>query len=128
MSRYLDAVQQKGLIVRERGKVRAISLPRHPAGALPLLGRIGAGSLQEAIEDPELLNIGAILGKEGRAVLKVEDDSLIGLAIAAESFLVIDPDLRMAKGSRDDSTDRVIAGNHGGEDVGFRERRRQATE
>jgi len=90
VAHYLDALEQKGLIIRERGKVRAISLPRHPVAALPLLGRIGAGGLQEAIEDPELLDIGAILG-EGCVVVKVEDDSLVGLAITAGSFLVIDP-------------------------------------
>lgn len=91
VSRYLDALQDKGLIVRERGRERAIGLRRQPMGSLPLLGTIGAGGLQEAIEVPDSFDIGAILGKEGIAVMKVEDDSLVGLAIPAGSFLVIDP-------------------------------------
>ncbi len=91
VSSYLDSLQQKGLVSRERGKERTIRLARQPTRALPLLGRIGAGGLQEAIEDQGSLDMGALLGKEGLAVLEVEDDSLVGLAIPAGSFLVIDP-------------------------------------
>ena len=91
VSHYLDTLQQKGLIRRERRKRRAISLVRRSVSVLPLYGRIGAGSLNEAIESQESLDVGQIIGKEGRAVLRVDDDSLVGLAIPAGSYLVIDP-------------------------------------
>ncbi len=64
---------------------------KEPPRALPLLGRIGAGGLREAIECAESFDPQEIIGPEGRALLAVDDDVFLGLDIARGSYLVIDP-------------------------------------
>jgi len=83
---YLDRLEAKGLLTRERGRPRSIRLIRRPVGKLPFLGRISAGGLTEAIENKESLDLGAIVNAEGRTVLQVTDDTLMGLDIAPGSY------------------------------------------
>lgn len=88
---HLKALERAGLIEREPGRARSIRLVKEPPHALPLLGRIGAGGLREAVECAETFDPQEIIGPGGRAVLAVEDDIFIGLDIAPGSYLVIDP-------------------------------------
>ena len=89
--KHLTALERKGVIVRDPGKPRGVSLRKRLGRRLPLLGHIGAGGLSEAVENEECFDLGEIIDGEGRGVLKVEDDKLIGLDIAPGSYLIIDP-------------------------------------
>jgi len=90
---HLKALEKKGLIIREKNMSRAIQLATEPADerGLPLLGRIAAGVLHEAIEQDERIEFDDILKPKTRNhfVLEVSGDSMIEDQISDGDYVVI---------------------------------------
>jgi repressor LexA len=90
---HLKALEKKGLITREPNMSRAIQLSREPAEerGLPLVGRIAAGPLLEAIEQKERFDFEAVFPNknENLFVLKVTGDSMIEAQIADGDYVVV---------------------------------------
>lgn len=77
ISRCVHSLKEQGkLILREKG-YRNIAIPEPEGLVLPLLGSIAAGSPIEAIEQPENLDLGAILAGKNNYVLSVKGNSMI---------------------------------------------------
>jgi repressor LexA len=88
---HLKALEKKGLISREPNMSRAISVSQdspQPQG-LPLLGRIAAGVLHEAVENTERLDLGDLFGGPDVFALKVHGDSMIEDQIADGDFVIV---------------------------------------
>jgi len=92
--RHLEALEKKGFISRAHG-ARAIQVRdalRGAAAYLPLVGEVPAGPLRHASEEVEQwLPVPARWGGEGRFILRVRGDSMIGDGIHDGDLLVVDP-------------------------------------
>jgi len=90
---HLKALEKKGLIVREPNMSRAIRLSAAPSETkgLPLVGRIAAGTLHEAIEQQERVDFSEMFNGEDRdlIVLQVDGESMIEDQIASGDFVVV---------------------------------------
>lgn len=92
---HLKALQKKGLIHREPNMSRAIQLLDEPTNAppptgVPLLGRIAAGPMTEAIEQTdEALEFTEWQNSENKFALRVNGNSMIDEHIADGDFVVI---------------------------------------
>jgi len=90
---HLKALEKKGLITREPNMSRAIQLSTEPAEdrGLPLVGRIAAGALQEAIEQQERFDFEAVFPNknENLFVLRVTGESMIEAQIADGDYVVV---------------------------------------
>lgn len=90
---HLKALEKKGLIVREPNMSRAIMLATDTPEnkGLPLVGRVAAGRLHEAIEQDERIDFANIFNPDpgDLFVLKVSGDSMIEDSIADGDFVVI---------------------------------------
>ena len=70
---HLTALQKKGLINRTNNQARSIVLTdevNEELRGFPLAGRVAAGSLMEAVEQTERLDVGALWPKKERTFLK----------------------------------------------------------
>jgi len=87
---HLKALEKKGLITRESGMSRAIQLTE-PLNrmALPLHGRIAAGSPIQAIEQQDHVDFGSLFEGESQFCLRVSGNSMIDAQIADGDFVVI---------------------------------------
>ena len=90
---HLTELRKKALITGTRGRARSLSLTaaarevlenlagdNQPAASeceIPLLGTVAAGIPIEAVEDPQVLPIGAVLAGPDVFALKVRGDSMI---------------------------------------------------
>lgn len=92
---HLTGLAERGLIRWEKGKNRAIQLldePEAPAGELPILGRIAAGSPIEALGDGrETLDLASLWAKGGNYLLEVRGQSMIDDHIAPGDLVVVRP-------------------------------------
>jgi repressor LexA len=93
---YLQALERQGVISRERYGRRAIEInPSHPlihgSTELPLLGFIAAGSPVDAVEVPEMLDIGETFpaGRDFFA-LRVRGDSMVDEGILDGDYVVME--------------------------------------
>ncbi len=90
---HLKALEKKRLITREPNMSRAIRLAAEPLrdSGLPLVGRIAAGVLHEAIQQDERIDFSAIFANRDQNlfVLKVEGDSMIEDHIADGDYVVV---------------------------------------
>jgi repressor LexA len=89
---HLKALEKKGLIRRSPNKSRAIELTREAIDAekgLPLAGRVAAGSVQLAIEQPERIDFGDFFNQPDMFVLQVTGDSMIEAQIADGDYVVV---------------------------------------
>ncbi len=89
---HLKALQRKGLIDRSSHKSRAIQLTAEVSEelkGLPLVGRVSAGMLDEAVELNERIDFGEFWNSSGNYVLEVEGDSMIEAHIAPGDYLVV---------------------------------------
>lgn len=89
---HLKALEKKGLILREPKMSRAITLAQEPAEearGLPLLGRIAAGPLQEAVADAERVDFTSLFQGDDLFVLRVTGDSMIDAQIADGDFVIV---------------------------------------
>jgi repressor LexA len=90
---HLKALERKGLIRRSAHKSRSIVLTDQAAEevhGLPLAGKVAAGSLMEAIEQTERIDLASIWTRKGTYVLSVSGDSMIDAAIADGDYVVVE--------------------------------------
>ncbi len=90
---HLKALEKKRLITREPNMSRAIRLAAEPLRdtGLPLVGRIAAGVLHEAIQQDERFDFSEVFANRDQNlfVLKVEGDSMIDDHIADGDYVVV---------------------------------------
>jgi repressor LexA len=96
---HLKALEKKGLITRQPNMSRAIQLSSRdvPEGravvvdepGLPLVGRVAAGVLHEAVEQRERIDFGEMFARRNQFVLEVHGDSMIDAQIADGDYVVI---------------------------------------
>ena len=91
VQRILDRLEGQGLIQREAQKSRNIRLtPKAlPSRGLLLMGRIAAGSLTEAIEDQEFLDLGDLYNPDTHRRLLVKGNSMVEAHILDGDIAVI---------------------------------------
>ena len=91
VQRILDRLEGQGLIQREAQKSRNIRLtPKAlPSRGLLLMGRIAAGSLTEAIEDQEFLDLGDLYNSDTHRGLQVKGNSMVEAHILDGDIAVI---------------------------------------
>jgi repressor LexA len=87
---HLKALEKKGLITREPNMSRAIQLAAEPIEekGMPLLGRIAAGTLHEAISQNERVNFDALFNRKHQFALEVSGDSMIEDHISDGDYVV----------------------------------------
>lgn len=92
---HLEALVREGRLAKERGKARGYRLPlgaakRRPPVLVPLLGRVQAGSMTEAIEDLEgYLPIQSFRSTEELFALRVRGESMTGAGILPGDVVVV---------------------------------------
>ncbi len=94
---HLTALEERGLIRRDKHKARSLELAEHleladeRAGRLPLVGRIAAGSPIEAIQNKEDIDLESLFtSPAGTYVLEVQGDSMIDDQIADGDYVVVE--------------------------------------
>ena len=94
---HLTALEERGLVRRDKHKARSLELARHlqlpdeRPSCLPLVGRIAAGAPIEAIENREAIDLESLFAsKQGTYVLEVKGDSMIDDQIADGDFVVVE--------------------------------------
>lgn len=93
--RYIQALVDAGFLKRYAGRTRGLQLvgesdePSVPAVTLPVMGRIAAGRLVEAIADESEIDLASMFGGKDRFVLRVNGDSMIDKAIMSGDYVVI---------------------------------------
>lgn len=95
---HLEQLEDRGLLKRNRHKARSmeladnVRLPVDRPSAIPLLGRIAAGSPIEAIESPETLEMDTVFtSRHGTYALQVRGDSMIDDQICDGDFVIVEP-------------------------------------
>src|SRR5690606_32009855 len=89
----LAALVAEGRLVREEGKARGYRLPDPGVAArvlVPLLGRVAAGGLREAIEEPRgYLAIESRRPADELLALEVEGESMTGAGILPGDIVIV---------------------------------------
>lgn len=93
---YIQALVNEGLVERSVGRTRGLRLvEKNTDGSepvsvtLPVMGKIAAGRLIEAVHDESEIDLGGMFAGKGRFVLKVNGDSMIDKAIMSGDYVVI---------------------------------------
>jgi repressor LexA len=91
---YIQALVNEGLLTRLVGRSRGIKLNKaleqdSTIVKLPVMGRIAAGRLIEAVPDEDEIDLGGMFAGKGRFVLKVNGDSMINKAIMSGDWVVV---------------------------------------
>lgn len=109
---HLKALEKKGLIRRSPNKSRAIELigesPSTQRG-VPLVGRVAAGVLHEAVEDEQRFDFDEAFIRPGCFMLEVHGDSMIEAHITDGDYAIVDPNRPAGRG------DMVVAITDDGE-------------
>lgn len=94
--RYIQALVDAGLLARQVGRTRGLRLlednsePEALSSViLPVMGKIAAGRLIEAVADESEIDLADMFAGKGRFVLKVNGDSMIDKAIMSGDYVVI---------------------------------------
>lgn len=94
---HLTALEERGLVHRDKHKARSLELAKHleladeRPSCLPLVGRIAAGAPIEAIENREAIDLENLFARnQGTFVLEVKGDSMIDDQIADGDFVVVE--------------------------------------
>ncbi|MEM9070672.1 MAG: transcriptional repressor LexA [Myxococcota bacterium] len=114
---HLRALERKGYLTREDMKSRTLRLLRHPDGSplqamapvhdedsmieIPIIGRVAAGALTEAIQEPEdRVRIDRMLVGRGRDVfgLRISGDSMIEAGIHDGDYVFVRKQLTANRG------------------------------
>lgn len=89
---HLKALEKKGLIERKPNKSRAIHLTQEGTSpTLPLMGRVAAGTMHEAIEDPQKMDLSQMFADRNAYLLQISGESMIDAHITDGDFVVIEP-------------------------------------
>lgn len=89
---HLRALEKKGLITREPHMSRAIQVTPEVVEeerGLPLVGRVAAGVMHEAIEQQERIDFGNVFNRKNQFVLEVSGDSMIDAQIADGDYVIV---------------------------------------
>ncbi len=90
---YIQALVNEGLILRTVGRSRGLQLANEKqkkwSVTLPIMGRIAAGRLIEAVPDEDEIDLGDMFAGKDRFVLKVNGDSMIDKAIMSGDWVVV---------------------------------------
>lgn len=81
ISRSIHALVKAGQLTFDKKGYRNINIIHANRLSLPLLGRIAAGMPIAAIENKQLIDVGALLQGENHFILEVAGDSMIGEGI-----------------------------------------------
>lgn len=97
---HLKALEKKGLISREKNMSRAIQLLKEPVEerGLPLVGRVAAGALHEAVEQRERIDFETLFTRKGCFALKVHGDSMIEDGINDGDYVIVKKQRNARKG------------------------------
>ncbi len=90
--RYVQSLQEKGYIDREKGNARGMSLVELPLvrpPTIPLVGKIAAGLPIEAIEDTQELNLAEMFMGPELFALRVSGDSMMDAGILDNDYVII---------------------------------------
>jgi repressor LexA len=90
---HLVALEKKGLIHRTAKHSRSIVLTdqaNEEVHGLPLVGRIAAGALMEAIENVDYIDVGKLWKRKDSFLLQVTGDSMIDAAIFDGDYVVVE--------------------------------------
>ncbi|MFT5503113.1 MAG: repressor LexA [Gammaproteobacteria bacterium] len=90
--RYVQALESKGYIERNKGNSRGMNLVELPLVSppvIPLLGRIAAGLPIEAIEDQQELNLAQMFMGPDLFALRVSGDSMMDAGILDNDYVII---------------------------------------
>lgn len=92
--RYIQALLDAGYIERLTGRTRGLKLAGDESGAssliMPMMGKIAAGRLIEAVPDESEVDLGQMFQGKGRYVLKISGESMIGKGILPGDYVVIE--------------------------------------
>lgn len=91
---HLKALERKGLIIRHAKQSRAIELvdaADRQAHAMPMAGVVAAGPTMLAFEQNDRIDLGDLLYRDDRFVLRVSGDSMIDAHIADGDYVVVQP-------------------------------------
>jgi len=93
---YIQSLVNEGLVERLVGRSRGLRLVDQQLASdeqisvtLPMMGRIAAGRLIEAIPDESEIDLGGMFAGKDRFVLKVNGESMIDKAIMSGDYVVI---------------------------------------
>jgi repressor LexA len=92
--RYIQALIDGGYLERLTGRTRGLQL-NEPAASdqsliLPMMGKIAAGRLIEAVPDESEIDLGIMFKGKGRYVLKISGESMIGKGIMSGDYVVVE--------------------------------------
>jgi repressor LexA len=90
--RYVQALESKGYIERNKGNSRGMNLVELPLVSppvIPLVGRIAAGLPIEAIEDQQELNLAQMFMGPDLFALRVSGDSMMDAGILDNDYVII---------------------------------------
>ncbi|MCX4186455.1 transcriptional repressor LexA [Methylophaga sp. OBS4] len=93
--RYIQALVDAGLLERHVGRTRGLRLTEQDeqigmvSVKLPVMGRIAAGRLIEAVADESEIDLSEMFTGKDRFVLKVNGDSMIDKAIMSGDYVVV---------------------------------------
>jgi repressor LexA len=90
--RYVQSLEAKGYIDREKGNARGMSLVELPLVSpptIPLVGKIAAGLPIEAIEDTQELNLAEMFMGPELFALRVSGDSMMDVGILDNDYVII---------------------------------------
>jgi repressor LexA len=95
--RYIQALVDEGVLQRHVGRTRGLVLVNETVTAddemesivLPVMGKIAAGRLVEAVADEAEIDLKEMFAGTGRFVLKVNGESMIEKAIMSGDWVVV---------------------------------------
>ena len=93
---HLEALVEDGLLAKESGRARGYSLPElsardaPPTRLVPILGRVQAGDLTTAFEEPSgYIPIRSRRSERELFALRVRGDSMLGAGILSDDIVVV---------------------------------------
>lgn len=120
---YVDQLVKAGKLKRLNNRTRGLQLiEEEEAGSLvfPVLGKIAAGQLNEAVADESEIDVSHLFSGSDRYVLKVKGESMTGKGIMPGDYVIIDSSRQAKDGDiivalvSDDVTLKTIINNRDG--------------
>ena len=92
--RYIQALIDGGYLERLTGRTRGLKLNEQVFSeqslVFPMMGKIAAGRLIEAVADESEIDLGNMFKGKGRYVLKISGESMIGKGIMSGDYVVVE--------------------------------------
>lgn len=91
--RYINSLIENGYLERLPLRTRGLTLiqPDDPSTlVMPMMGKIAAGRLIEAVPDESEIDLGEMFRGKGRYVLKISGESMIGKGIMPGDYVVVE--------------------------------------